>query len=161
MESKKSNRSLFLYTGLIFIAAIVVIALSFFAQINSNNTHKKILGEENSATTITEKISHLSEENKTLWETTQKLNKSIDELTAENTELTEKVLTLDKQMSNAHKMYGVYDKLRNGSYEEARLELDTVETLFLTEEQDVFYQYLVEEVNALAPPQQENKEENS
>ena len=151
MESKKSNRSLFLYTGLIFIAAIVVIALSFFAQVNSEKNHMKYFGEEAGATTISDRIAHLSDENKTLWETTEKLNKSIDELTVENTELTEKVLTLDKQVSNNNKMYVVYDKIKSGNYSEALAELESVEKLFLTPEQETFYQYLTEEVNAIAP----------
>ena len=34
MTEKKDNKSLFLYTALIFIAAIVIVVISFFSQIN-------------------------------------------------------------------------------------------------------------------------------
>lgn len=154
MENKKSNLSLFIYTGLIFIAAIAVIALSFFAQMNADKNHEKYVGEENSETSIAGKAAKLSEENRILLDTISSLNQKNSEITEDNEILTQQVLTLDKQMINAKKMYLIFDMIKHGKYDEASLEYETLEPLFFTEEQDMFYDYLATELMALMPTEE-------
>lgn len=95
MANKNDNKSLFLYTALIFFVAIVLIILSFFGQTNLQKKQPKV--EENTEQTqavsgITEKAAILSEENKNLLEENNKLK-------AENKELIEKQAANDLLLS--------------------------------------------------------------
>ncbi len=88
-NNKNDNKSLFIYTALIFFVAVVLIILSFFGQTNLKKSQPKV--EENTEQTqavsgITEKAAVLSEENKTLLEENNKLK-------AENQELMQKQTT--------------------------------------------------------------------
>lgn len=144
MQNKNNNRSLLLYTALIFLAAIVVVAISFFAQVNADKNHQKYGGEEIGNSSIAEKINALSNENQTLLKTIDLLQKNVDDVTQTNSELTDKVLRMDKELANAKAMYVVYDLIQQKKIEEAVLQMETVDQLFLTEEQKVFYNYLNE-----------------
>ena len=95
MANKNDNKSLFLYTALIFFVAVVLIILSFFGQTNLQKKQPKV--EENTEQTqavsgITEKAAILSEENKNLLEENNKLK-------AENKELIEKQAANDLLLS--------------------------------------------------------------
>lgn len=63
-NSNGPNKSLYLYTSLIFVVAILLIILSFFAMSNRDNK----MNETEQAQSITEKTAALSEENKNLAE---------------------------------------------------------------------------------------------
>ena len=63
-NSNGQNKSLYLYTSLIFVVAILLIILSFFAMSNRDDK----MNETEQAQSITEKTSALSEENKNLAE---------------------------------------------------------------------------------------------
>ena len=158
MENKKSNRSLFLYTALIFLAAIAVIAFSFFAQVNADKNHEKYVGEENSETSIAGKAAKLSEENRILLETIGSLNDKNSELSEDNEVLTQQVLSLDKNMLNAKKMYLIFDLILQKKYNEAVAEYITLEPLFFTEEQDKFYDYITEKLKDYLPEEETQKE---
>ena len=150
MENKPSNRSLFLYTALIFIAAIIVIALSFFSQINADRNHSKEVEG-----TIAERTAMLSEENRILLETTNSLNQKIKELTEDNELLTDEVLQLDKINKNYEIMYAVHEKIENKKFPEAVEMFGTLEPLFFTEAQDNFYEHLKEELKDYLPEETE------
>ena len=95
MANKNDNKSLFLYTALIFFVAVILIVLSFFGQTNLEKNQPKV--EENTEQTqavsgITEKAAVLSEENKNLLEENNKLK-------AENQELLKKQTTNDLLLS--------------------------------------------------------------
>ena len=149
MEEKKSNRSLFLYTALIFIAAIAVITLSFFSQINAEKSREALLVKEKNANSIIEKTAQLSEENRILLETTNSLNKKIEELTNENSEMAERILSLDKQMNNAKIMYDVFNNIQIGDIKQAAKDFESLDPIFFTEEQEIFYNYLQKRIRKL------------
>ena len=158
MDNQKSNRSLFLYTALIFLAAIAVIAFSFFAQVNADKNHEKYVGEENSETSIAGKAAKLSEENRILLETIGSLNDKNSELSEDNEVLTKQVLSLDKNMLNAKKMYLIFDLILQKKYKEAVAEYITLEPLFFTEEQDKFYDYITEKLEDYLPKEEKQTE---
>ena len=67
--AKNNNKSLFLYTALIFIVAVLLILLSFFGQMNLQNKQPKVdENEQQQQEGISERASVLSEENKNLME---------------------------------------------------------------------------------------------
>lgn len=82
-ENKNNNRSLFLYTALIFFVALIMIILSFFGQSKLESNQPKIPQE--SATTapisgsISEKAAALSEDNRVLLEENNKLKADIED----------------------------------------------------------------------------------
>ncbi len=149
MEEKKSNRSLLMYTGLIFLAAIAVIALAFFSQINAEKTREELGAEDNSANSIVEKTALLSEQNRILLETTGSLNDKIEELTNEKKEMSDRILSLEKQMDNAKRMYDVFDYIQKGDIKKAAEEFELLDPLFFTEEQEEFYTYLQNRIRKL------------
>ena len=68
-NSNGQNKSLYIYTSLIFVVAILLIILSFFAMSNRNSK----MNETEQAQSITEKAAALSEENKNLAEENKSL----------------------------------------------------------------------------------------
>lgn len=106
--NKNNNKSLFLYTGLIFVVAVLLILLSFFGQMNlQKNQPKTEETEEVTQTTntgITERAAVLSEENKNLLEENTQLKK-------ENEELLEKIVQNDILLAaNGYYTLGANDK---------------------------------------------------
>ncbi len=149
MESNKSNRSLFLYTGLIFVAAIIVIAVSFFSQINAEKQHGEYGVQDMSNNSIVEKTAMLSEENRILLETTNSLNKKIQEMTEDNSELTKRLLTLEKQITNTEMMYDIFNNIQKGKIQLAADSFEKLDPLFFTETQEEFYKYLQKRIRQL------------
>ena len=78
METKNENRnakSLFLYTALIFLVALLMIVVSFFGQ-----SHLESIKEtEQKAKNLTEKTSMLSDQNLYLTEQVSSLTKTLEE----------------------------------------------------------------------------------
>ncbi len=112
MANKNDNKSLFIYTALIFFVAVILIILSFFGQTNMQKNQPKI--EENSEQTqqsngITERAAILSEENKTLIEENKKITKENEALKSENETLTEKITVSDLLLS-ANGYYSLGEK---------------------------------------------------
>ncbi len=83
MANKNNNKSLFLYTALIFVVAVLLIILSFFGQTNLEKKQPQIEGTAgNTDSGITERAAVLSEENKNLIEENNALkekNKILEE----------------------------------------------------------------------------------
>lgn len=92
-ENKNNNKSLFLYTGLIFSVAVILIILAFFGQKNIENKQPQVEETQTQQTEsagITERASILSEENKNLMEvnaTLKKQNKELEEEIKQNNSL--------------------------------------------------------------------------
>lgn len=75
MTEHKTNKSLFLYTSLIFLVALLMIVVSFFGQ-----SHLESIREtEQKAKNLTEKTSMLSDQNLYLTEQVTTLSKEIEE----------------------------------------------------------------------------------
>ena len=103
MANKNDNKSLFLYTSLIFIVAVLLIILSFFGQTNMKKNMTQV-DTEAANSGITERAAVLSEENKNLLEENNKLK-------TENQELTKKITTNDILLSaNGYFSLGNNDK---------------------------------------------------
>ena len=78
-NSNGQNKSLYIYTSLIFVVAILLIILSFFAM---SNRDSKMNETEQAAQSITEKAAVLSEENKNLAEENKTLKNQNHEMSA-------------------------------------------------------------------------------
>ena len=69
MANKNDNKSMFLYTALIFIVAVLLIIFSFLGQTNyAKKISRKVSESPDKEMSISEKASILSEENTVLLE---------------------------------------------------------------------------------------------
>ena len=66
-EKENNNRSLYIYTGLIFLVAVVLILIAFFGQSKIERSQPVPVNQDEN-TSITERASVLSEENRSLLE---------------------------------------------------------------------------------------------
>ncbi|MBQ8300602.1 MAG: hypothetical protein IJX57_01365 [Clostridia bacterium] len=138
MANKNDNKSLFMYTALIFFVAVVLIILSFFGQTNLQKNQPEI--EQNKEQTqtvsgITEKAAILSEENKVLLEQNKALTTENETLQAENEALVKKQNTNDILLSS----YGYYTLGNNAKALEL---LKTVNYEELSADQKIIYDKL-------------------
>lgn len=86
MENKNNNKSLFLYTALIFIVAILLIIIAFFGQANVEHNQPELKVTETInpskqlSSSISERAAVLSDENATLMTENQELKKENESL---------------------------------------------------------------------------------
>lgn len=142
MANKNDNKSLFLYTALIFFVAVVLIILSFFGQTNLQKNQPEI--EQNTEQTqtlsgITERAAVLSEENKVLLE----LNKNLQ---IENSELKTENEALLKKLSNNDILLSSYGYYTLGNKEKALEMLKAVNYEELNSDQRMIYYKLNNEL---------------
>ena len=131
---KNDNKSLFLYTSLIFIVAILMIILSFFAQTHLEQS--KVSEQDAEKVSLSDKAAQVSEENMQLVELNKNLRETNSKLTSEKDALTAEV--------NAYgALIAVYDKLYDGDKKAASELLANIYTENLTPEQKDFYDILV------------------
>lgn len=138
MANKNDNKSLFLYTALIFFVAIVLIILSFFGQTNLKKNQPEIeqnTEQSQAVSGITEKAAILSEENKVLLEQNKTLTAENEALKAENEALVKKQNTNDILLSS----YGYYTL---GNNEKALELLKAVNYAELSSDQKMIYDKL-------------------
>ena len=128
--NKNNNRSMFLYTALIFVVAILLIVLSFFGEANLERNQPAIKGTMEPAkqlnTSISQRAAVLSEENRILLEENQKLKDEIASL-KEKQEAADTLLSAMTYMS-------ANDKLN------AQNELNKIDTELLSEAQMSVYE---------------------
>lgn len=144
MDIKKSNsKSLIMYTSLIFVAAIVMIVVSFFAQKHLEQLRVSETAAEN--VTLSNKAAQVSEENMQLVE----LNKGLKD---DNKMLEEQILALTtekdgllKQTEAYKSLMAVYEKLLKNKKAEASELLQQIFTEDLSQEQKEIYDFLVKQ----------------
>lgn len=83
-NNKNDNKSLFLYAGLIFVVAVLLIILSFFGQTNLKK-NQPVVDEPVPEAGITERAAVLSEENKNLIEENKQLKEQNKQLVEKQT----------------------------------------------------------------------------
>ena len=81
MANKNDNKSMFLYTALIFIVAVLLIIFSFLGQTNMQKNQPQVSESPDKEMSISEKASILSEENTVLLENNKNLKSDNESLT--------------------------------------------------------------------------------
>lgn len=135
------NKSLLLYTSLIFIVAIVMIIVSFFAQ---THLEQSKLGEiDSEKVDLSNKAAQVSEENMQLVELNKGLKDANTALSEENSNLKEQTEAYQKEIKAYQDLVLVFDKLSGGNKRAARALLENIFTEDLTKEQKDIYDRLV------------------
>lgn len=144
MEIKKNdNKSLIMYTSLIFVAAIVMIIVSFFAQQHLEKLRVSETEAEN--VTLSNKAAQVSEENMQLVELNKTLKDSNTKLTEEKNALLAENEALKKENEAYSRLIEVYNKLLDGKKSSAKTILKEIYTEDLTPQQKEIYDFLVKE----------------
>lgn len=144
MDIKKSdNKSLIMYTSLIFVAAIIMIVISFFAQQHLERLRVSETEAEN--VTLSNKAAQVSEENMQLVELNKSLKDANTKLTEANQTLTTERDALLKESKAYKSLMAVYEKLLDGKKSSARKLLTEIYTEDLSAEQKEIYDFLVKE----------------
>ncbi|MCH5185159.1 MAG: hypothetical protein J1F64_03440 [Oscillospiraceae bacterium] len=152
MSKIPGNKSLFVYTGLIFIVALIIIILTFFGQDRIlKETNEQI---ETATAGITERATILSDENMKLSEKVIDLEAQIKELNETNKSHTEK--------ENAYELITeIYFLIRTGDIDWAKAEFDLIDPSLLSGNTLAFYNELKETLKNLpeaSPSASENIE---
>jgi hypothetical protein len=133
-NKKKEDRSMYLYTALIFVVALLLILIAFFSQSNISRLGNRA-NEFNTA-------SPASELTNTPVPTDEfaKIANMASELDTKNKALTAQVETYDNLLlANAY----VYSE----EYEQAETVINTVDAGSLSENQNILYEQIKEKIN--------------
>lgn len=142
MTVKKSdNKSLIMYTALIFLVAIVMILISFLGQRHLEEMRVSEMDAEN--VSLSNKAAQVSEENMQLVELNKTLREKNQTLTGEKDALTLERDTLLKQTSGYEALIAVYSELCDGDEDAAKELLQGIYTEDLSPKQKEIYDILV------------------
>lgn len=133
-NKKKEDRSMYLYTALIFVVALLLILIAFFSQSNISRLGNRA-NEFNTA-------SPASELTNTPVPTDEfaKIANMASELDTKNKALTAQVEIYDKLLlANAY----VYSE----EYEQAETVINTIDASMLSENQNILYEQIKEKIN--------------
>jgi len=144
LTNKSDNRSLFLYTALIFIVAILLIVISFFSKANLQKQHDEFIGEHTDTNSIAEKTAKISEENMILLDKVSDLNSEITDLNSQVTELTDKNTQLSEKLSNTELMLKIYNLIQQKRHIDAEQAYSQLDVTLIDNESLEFYEYLGE-----------------
>lgn len=130
-QNNNGNKSLFLYTALIFFVAVILIILAFFGQTNLQKNQPPISSEipVQTPVSIPEKTAVVSEENSKLIQEVSALK---SELETANTELTNSKILLE-----------AYDAKLQNNAEALNLILSSLNYEQLSDEQKAVYDKLL------------------
>lgn len=142
MKENKNTKSLFLYTALIFLVALLMIIISFFGQ----NHADKLKETEQRAKTITEKASALSDENLRLTERIAEYEQKNGELQAELEKIKSDMETINIQISNESKVIEACNDFFAKRYSSASAILDEVNPDALTPQVKKLYDTITAKV---------------
>ena len=141
MANKNDNKSMFLYTALIFIVAVLLIIFSFLGQTNMQKNQPQVSESPDKEMSISEKASILSEENTVLLENNnQELSEENIQLKSDNESLTQKQSQNDLLLSA-----NGYFTLGNNSM--ALETLDKVNYNDLSSDQKIIYDNIKNNIN--------------
>ena len=140
MANKNDNKSMFLYTALIFIVAVLLIIFSFLGQTNMQKNQPQVSESPDKEMSISEKASILSEENTVLLENNSNLKKENQQLKSDNESLVQKQSQNDLLLSA-----NGYFTLGNNSM--ALETLDKVNYNDLSSDQKIIYDNIKNNIN--------------
>ena len=135
------NKSLLIYTSLIFFVAIIMIIVSFFAQTHLDQT--KVGEVDLEKVDLSNKAAQVSEENMQLVELNKSLKDTNSSLSDENATLKETTETMQKELDAYEALLKVSEKLLGGNKRAARTLLENIFTEDLTPKQKEIYDTLV------------------
>lgn len=134
-NKNKENRSMYLYTALIFVVALLLILVAFFSQTNISKLGKRADEFATSSTASPASTQPTSNE-----QALANIVNMANELDTENTELKAKIAVYDNLLTaNAY--------IANGNLTEAETIFLTIDEASLTENQKILYDEIKNKIN--------------
>lgn len=140
MARNRGNRPLMIYTSLIFVVAVIMVVVAYFGQRHLESTQ---LRQTETARSISERASQVSEENRLLMDVYKNLSEDCKELNEKVRLLTDENEQLTKEVEAARKLSDAFMALNTSGKSKARRLLKEIYTEDLTQEQKKFYDELV------------------
>lgn len=151
MKEKNNNKSLFLYTSLIFIVAILLIILAFFGQTNVEKSQPEAKITETASPSansgIAERASVLSEENRILLEEKNKLEEKVREKDAIISGLENENFNLSEKIRMNDLLLQANGYLTVGNFEKSAEALNQVDYEDLSSDQQIIYNNIKNRLN--------------
>ena len=144
MDIQKNDKSLIIYTSLIFIVAIVVIIASYFAQNHFENLKVSEISAEN--VNLSNKAALVSEENMQLVGLNKELSERNKALLEQNTAMALEKEAFIKEKAGYDALFAVYAELLDKDKKKAKELLEGIFTEDLTQEQKEIYDSLVKHI---------------
>lgn len=142
-SSDKNNKSLFLYTALIFCGALVMILISFFSQDNFNKSEIA----HQSTGSISEKAADLSEENMLLREDNLSLQEKLETSESERGEFEAENSALKDSISNYDILLSANSYCGIGNYKAATEMLLKINLDSLSDDAKILYDSILNQIN--------------
>ena len=146
MAKNNDNKSLFLYTSLIFIVAILLIIIAFFGQTNVQKNQPKMdePAEEIQTTSqpsggITERVSVLSEDNRVLLEEKTALEEKLQTKNEEIDNLKTDKISLENKIAENDLLLQAYGYISVGNDAKALEALDKIDVSALSSDGQILY----------------------
>lgn len=143
---KDNNKALFLYTGLIFLVALVIILISMFGQ-NNFKSKEALPVSAPSGWGISEKAALISEENLKLEEENRSLKADLSDRDTKIETLTAENAAQAEVINNYNILLDCYAMYRDRKYEEAKNLFLTVNKSVLPAEVQFLYDELLEKIS--------------
>jgi outer membrane PBP1 activator LpoA protein len=144
MAEKRRNFSLFFYTGLIFVVAVLLIIIAFFSQSKVEQSQPDQINAQTEG--ITQRAAILSEENKTLLEENMSLKKAQEENTRAIDELNGRVSFLEENVRISEAIISANGYVSKKMYSEARNILKQINEENLSDDEKILYNSLMKKV---------------
>ena len=149
-EKKNDNKSLFLYTALIFLVALMLIIIAFFGQSHIKRSQPEIdeaaVETANPDSGLTERASVLSEENRLLLEENNEIKNQLSLQTEEINRLNLEVQNLNKHKEANDILMSANGYLSVENYNEALAALGRLDAESLTSDQKILYDSIKEKL---------------
>lgn len=143
--SKNNNKSLYIYTALIFLVAVILILISFFGQSKLAQTQPDPISVEE-AHSITERAAALSEENARLLNETINLK---NQLAEKENQLLEAQVNLElykKSRENIQLLLSANGYCSKKMYSEAKQIIENIDESIFTEDEKIIFSQIKKDI---------------
>ena len=155
---KKENRSLFLYTSLIFVVSILMILIAFVGQNNIKNVYPQ---NDKTGTSLTDRVNQLNQTNAMLTNEIASLNrekeifitekeayiKRIEEMTSEIVTLNDLSNKISAENETTNKLLEIYKLISENRITKAKEIYNAIVAENLTEQQKIYYDDITTKLN--------------
>lgn len=147
-EKKKSVMSVVIYGAVLFVVAALLITMSLIINVrNTKRLENEVDVTQQGAQRAQTTLVNIQQENDTLRKLVADANNRIDEITAQNDELSSQAEADAARIASLDAIASAGMHIINGKYSLAREQLDLVDVELLTEEETAAYERMYKRVH--------------
>ena len=147
-DKKKSVMSVVIYGAVLFVVAALLITMSLIINVrNTKRLENEVDVTQQGAQRAQTTLVNIQEENAALRKLVSEANARVDEIKAQNDELSSQAETDAARIASLDAIAAAGMHIINGKYSLAREQLDLVDTEVLTEEETAAYERMYSRVH--------------